>query len=109
MLLSVLYQTEGMIFVSRRTGKVRSISKNRIHQPVPLSVFSSCHIVCALDISPNDNYMIAIIDNQLFIESIKNQNKPLIKTFETSAWLLNVSWLSNRYLMVSQITNTLLG
>ena len=102
MLPSMLHQTEGVVFVSKRTGKSQIYRQEPNSSVVPLSDFSRYHVVRALDVSPNDNQIIAIVDNQLFLKSIKSQNTPLITPFGTRSWLQDVRWLSDSYFVVSQ-------
>lgn len=100
MLPSMFHQTEGVAFVSKRSGKSQIYHQEPHSELVQLSDFSRYHVIRALDVSPNDSHVIAIVDNTLFLKSINSQNARFKKTFKTSSWLQDVRWLNEKHFVV---------
>ena len=99
---SLLHHSEGVVFVSKRSGKSQIYKQNEDSKLTALSQFSQYHVVRSMVVNPNDQLVSAIVDNQLLIFELNGTNQYVSKSFDNSAWLEEVKWLDDNHLVIKQ-------
>ena len=103
---SLMHHKKGIAFVSKRSGKSQIYTQQKLSPPKQISNFTRYHIVHALSVSPNDNRLAAIVDNQLLLFATNAQSLPISKVFNNIDWLEDVTWLDDKHLIVRHKTKS---
>lgn len=99
MLPSLLHKKNGVVFVSKRTGKSQIYRQDKNGFTNRLSDFHRYRVVRWLDVSPDDKQVVAIVDNELLLFSTDGK-VPVQKRIDAdNSWLRDVNWLGNEFIV----------